>query len=114
MNVPRKSRSWRQSLADDFEEEYGPLPDPVATFGSELVTAPPTPASRLASPVPIRCSSVSFMSALSALVCEIQPTLNCRKAPAIQTSQMPRRGLYKPTPPDSLRGLRGNTTKMEG
>ncbi|KAH7230273.1 hypothetical protein B0J15DRAFT_473152 [Fusarium solani] len=55
MNVPRKSRSWRQSLADDFEEEYGLLPDPVATFGSELVTAPPTPvlSSSIAGPDPL-------------------------------------------------------------
>ncbi|KAJ3455992.1 hypothetical protein MRS44_017474 [Fusarium solani] len=44
-----------QSLADDFEEEYGLLPDPVATFGSELVTAPPTPvlSSSIAGPDPL-------------------------------------------------------------
>ncbi|KAI9155686.1 hypothetical protein HJFPF1_08275 [Paramyrothecium foliicola] len=35
--------SWRKCLADGYEAEHGPLPDPVATSGSELVTAPPTP-----------------------------------------------------------------------
>ncbi|KAH6982334.1 hypothetical protein BKA56DRAFT_656737 [Ilyonectria sp. MPI-CAGE-AT-0026] len=55
MGVPRKARSWRQCLADDYEEEYGPLPDPVATFGSELATAPPTPvlSSSIAEPDPL-------------------------------------------------------------
>ncbi|KAF5020212.1 hypothetical protein F66182_7777 [Fusarium sp. NRRL 66182] len=54
MSVPRKARSWRQCLADDYEEEYGPLPNPVATFGSELVTAPSTPvlSSSIAKPDP--------------------------------------------------------------
>ncbi|KAH6986687.1 hypothetical protein EDB80DRAFT_874723 [Ilyonectria destructans] len=55
MGRPRKARSWRQCLADDFEVAYGPLPDPVATFGSELVTAPPTPvlSSSIAEPDPL-------------------------------------------------------------
>ncbi|KAF5020093.1 hypothetical protein F66182_7881 [Fusarium sp. NRRL 66182] len=35
--------TWRQTLADSFEKEHGPLPDPVATNGAGLITAPSTP-----------------------------------------------------------------------
>ncbi|KAH7142304.1 hypothetical protein DER46DRAFT_518017 [Fusarium sp. MPI-SDFR-AT-0072] len=41
-----KQRSWRQCMAETCEKQYGPLDDPVPTFGAklELVTAPSTPA----------------------------------------------------------------------
>ncbi|KAK4072821.1 hypothetical protein Purlil1_13243 [Purpureocillium lilacinum] len=38
-----RARTWRQSLADHLEKEHGPLPDLVATLGSNLITASPTP-----------------------------------------------------------------------
>ncbi|KAF9766551.1 hypothetical protein IL306_001027, partial [Fusarium sp. DS 682] len=40
----QRKRSWRQRLADGYEKQYGPLDDPVPTFGAKLVTAPYTPA----------------------------------------------------------------------
>ncbi|KAL5592678.1 hypothetical protein FOBRF1_013704 [Fusarium oxysporum] len=40
----QRNRGWRQRLADGYEKQYGPLDDPVPTFGTKLVTAPYTPA----------------------------------------------------------------------
>nr|CEG03383.1 unnamed protein product [Fusarium acuminatum CS5907] len=61
MSSPAIARTWRKRLADLYEQECGvclafikipfeanksllqPLPDPVPTFGAELITAPSTP-----------------------------------------------------------------------
>ncbi|KAH7308998.1 hypothetical protein B0I35DRAFT_441160 [Stachybotrys elegans] len=55
MAVYGRPESWRKFLADGYEKRHGPLPDPVATNGSELVTAPPTPilSSSIAGPDPL-------------------------------------------------------------
>ncbi|PNY29669.1 Uncharacterized protein TCAP_00413 [Tolypocladium capitatum] len=70
-----KQRSWRWCLADAFEEEYGPLADPVATFGSELVQAPSTPvmSSSMAGPDPMFISGIQLR--LEGL--EDPPSLKC-------------------------------------
>ncbi|KAF4445475.1 hypothetical protein F53441_10791 [Fusarium austroafricanum] len=39
----QRKRGWRQCLADSYEKQYGPLDDPVLTFGAKLVTFPSTP-----------------------------------------------------------------------
>ncbi|KAF9783590.1 hypothetical protein IL306_009161 [Fusarium sp. DS 682] len=39
----QRKRGWRQCLADSYEKQYGPLDDPVPTFGAKLVTFPSTP-----------------------------------------------------------------------
>ncbi|KAG5745411.1 hypothetical protein H9Q69_011670 [Fusarium xylarioides] len=39
----QRKRGWRQCLADSYEKQYGPLEDPVPTFGAKLVTFPSTP-----------------------------------------------------------------------
>ncbi|KAK1762435.1 hypothetical protein QBC33DRAFT_282571 [Phialemonium atrogriseum] len=38
-----RHKSWLQLIAEAYEKEHGPLPDPVSTAGSFLVTAPKTP-----------------------------------------------------------------------
>ncbi|KAG8670721.1 hypothetical protein FPOAC1_003956 [Fusarium poae] len=43
MSSPAIARTWRKLLADLHERESGPLPDPVPTFGADLITAPSTP-----------------------------------------------------------------------
>ncbi|PHH89072.1 hypothetical protein CDD83_6695 [Cordyceps sp. RAO-2017] len=70
MRPPGKVRSWRQSLADDYEEEYGPLPDPIPSFGAELVTAPSTP---------VLSSSIAGPDAL--FVSQLQQGLGCLEDP---------------------------------
>ncbi|EXA28970.1 hypothetical protein FOVG_19460 [Fusarium oxysporum f. sp. pisi HDV247] len=43
MSSGQRKRGWRQCLADSYEKQYGPLDDPVPTFGAKLVTFPSTP-----------------------------------------------------------------------
>ncbi|EXM13914.1 hypothetical protein FoTM2_014743 [Fusarium oxysporum f. sp. vasinfectum] len=43
MSPGQRKRGWRQCLADSYEKQYGPLDDPVPTFGAKLVTFPSTP-----------------------------------------------------------------------
>ncbi|UZP38316.1 hypothetical protein NXS19_006132 [Fusarium pseudograminearum] len=43
MSSPTIARTWRKRLADLYEQDCGPLPDPVPTFGADLITAPSTP-----------------------------------------------------------------------
>ncbi|KAJ4318383.1 hypothetical protein N0V84_006893 [Fusarium piperis] len=46
LSTPRLSYPWTFSLAKALENSIGPLPDPVATQGAELVPPPETPALR--------------------------------------------------------------------
>ncbi|KAG7408826.1 hypothetical protein Forpe1208_v012517 [Fusarium oxysporum f. sp. rapae] len=69
MSPGQRKRGWRQCLADSYEKQYGPLDDPVPTFGAKLVTFPSTPTLPmcLAGPDP------DFLEQLDRLLCAIGP-----------------------------------------
>ncbi|GKU10714.1 hypothetical protein FLAG1_11577 [Fusarium langsethiae] len=68
MSPGQRKRGWRQCLADSYEKQYGPLDDPVPTFGAKLVTFPSTPTLPmcLAGPDP------DFLEQLDRLLCAIE------------------------------------------
>ncbi|KAG7406134.1 hypothetical protein Forpe1208_v013579 [Fusarium oxysporum f. sp. rapae] len=69
MSPGQRKRGWRQCLADSYEKQYGPLDDPVPTFGAKLVTFPSTPTLPmcLAGPDP------DFLEELDRLLYAIEP-----------------------------------------
>ncbi|KAF4946048.1 hypothetical protein FGADI_11485 [Fusarium gaditjirri] len=69
MSPGQRKRGWRQCLADSYEKQYGPLDDPVPTFGAKLVTFPSTPTLPMcfAGPDP------DFLEQLDRLLCAIEP-----------------------------------------
>ncbi|CVL12582.1 uncharacterized protein FPRN_15124 [Fusarium proliferatum] len=65
----QRKRGWRQCLADSYEKKYGPLDDPVPTFGAKLVTFPSTPTLPMCFATP----DPDFLEELDRLLRAIEP-----------------------------------------
>ncbi|CZR49567.1 uncharacterized protein FPRO_15926 [Fusarium proliferatum ET1] len=65
----QRKRGWRQCLADSYEKNYGPLDDPVPTFGAKLVTFPSTPTLPMCFATP----DPDFLEQLDRLLHAIEP-----------------------------------------
>ncbi|KAG9494761.1 hypothetical protein J7337_013900 [Fusarium musae] len=65
----QRKRGWRQCLADSYEKQYGPLDDPVPTFGAKLVTFPSTPTLPMCFATP----DPDFLQELDRRLCAIEP-----------------------------------------
>ncbi|CVL07269.1 uncharacterized protein FMAN_15362 [Fusarium mangiferae] len=65
----QRKRGWRQCLADSYEKKYGPLDDPVPTFGAKLVTFPSTPTLPMCFATP----DPDFLEQLDRLLHAIEP-----------------------------------------
>ncbi|RBR15760.1 hypothetical protein FVER53590_25938 [Fusarium verticillioides] len=69
MFLGQRKRGWRQCLADSYEKNYGPLDDPVPTFGAKLVTFPSTPTLPMCFATP----DPDFLQELDRRLCAIEP-----------------------------------------
>ncbi|KAF5572677.1 hypothetical protein FPCIR_14207 [Fusarium pseudocircinatum] len=69
MSPGQRKRGWRQCLADSYEKQYGPLDDPVPTFGAKLVTFPSTPTLLMCFATP----DPDFLEELDRRLCAIEP-----------------------------------------